>query len=225
MGEEEKKAAALEAVKYVENHMVLGIGTGSTVAPFIEALNDRIQKEKLQLKAAVTSKASEQALDSSVEIIDSSLGQPLDLCVDGADRASSDFYLIKGGGGALLKEKYVAMNAKKNITIVDESKIATPLFGHPLPVEIVQFGHLATINRIEELGFSGTLRSAGSSPFVTEEGHFIFDIALTQKIEDPRKTHNLLKISEGVVETGLFLQTSDIIIVGKNDLSVDVWVK
>ncbi|MCH9811362.1 ribose 5-phosphate isomerase A, partial [bacterium] len=216
MSEEGKRAAASEAVKYVENHTIIGVGTGSTVAPFIEALNERIEKESLRLKAAVTSTASKEALHPSVELIDDNLHEPLDLCVDGADRASKDFYLIKGGGGALLKEKYVAMNAKKNITIVDESKIATPLFGHPLPVEIVQFGYKATIKRINELGFSGSLRTNANAPFITEEGHFIFDIDLAKKIDDPRNMHNLLKLSEGVVETGLFLQTSDIIIIGKN---------
>lgn len=225
MSDKGKKAAAEEAVKYVVNEMVIGIGTGSTVAPFIEALNKRIEKENLTLSAIATSTTSQQALHRSITLLENDLETKIDLCVDGADKASSDFFLIKGGGGALLKEKFVALNASKNITIVDETKIATPLFGHPLPVEIVQFGHSATINKMNDLGFNGTLRLQGPAPFITEEGHFIYDINLTKNIEDPRNMHKLLKMISGVVETGLFLQTSDIIIIGKNDLSVDVWVQ
>jgi len=225
MNENAKKAAALEALKYVENKSVIGIGTGSTVLPFIEGLNERVEKEGLNISAIPTSKRSKDLLHKSIKILDPSLSEKIDLCVDGADKASEDFYLIKGGGGALLKEKFVALSAKKNITIIDETKIATPLFGHPLAVEIVQFGWQMTLNHLKNLGFEGVLRMDKTNPMITENHHFIFDIILKDPIHRPFELHNTLKNLSGVVETGLFLKTSDIIIVGKNDLSVDVWKK
>ncbi len=221
----EKRAAALEAVKYVKNKSVIGIGTGSTVKPFIEALNERVEKENLEISAIATSVQSESFLHKNIKIIDFSLNQAIDLSVDGADKASKDFYLIKGGGGALLREKFVALNSKKNITIIDQSKIATPLFGFPLPVEIVQFGYQSTLNRLKVLGFYGSLRMVGKKPFITDNGNYIYDIDLKEPIINPCTFHMDLKILSGVIETGLFLRTSDIIIIGKNDLSVDVWKK
>lgn len=220
-----KRAAALAAVQYIENHMLIGVGTGSTVKPFIEALNQKIESEGLELSAAVTSLESRDALHKSVQIVDPGLPQVIDITIDGADRASRDFYLIKGGGGALLREKYVALNSKKNITIVDESKIATPLFGHPLPIEIVAFGYQSTLKRLDILGFRGQIRKSGDNIFTTEGGNYIYDIDIEQDIQNPRAMHSSLKTISGVIDTGLFLQTSDIIIIGKNDLTVDVWIK
>ena len=220
-----KTAAANAAVEYIENHMVVGIGTGSTVKPFIEALNKRVETEGMMISAAVTSLESRNALHKSITIIDPSLSQLIDITVDGADRASRDFYIIKGGGGALLREKYVALNSKKNITIIDESKIATPLNGHPLPIEIITFGYESTLKRLDILGFRGKLREADGKTFVTEGGNYIYDIEIKEDIVNPRAMHTSLKGICGVIETGLFLQTSDIIIIGKNDLSVDVWNK
>jgi ribose 5-phosphate isomerase A len=220
-----KIAAANAAVEYIENHMVIGVGTGSTVKPFIEALNKRIESEGLELSAAVTSSESRDALHKSVTIIEPALSQIIDITIDGADRASRDFYLIKGGGGALLREKYVSLNSKKNITIIDESKIASPLNGHPLPVEIVTFGYESTLKRLDILGFRGKLRESDGIIFTTEGGNYIYDIEIKEDILNPRSMHASLKAICGVIETGLFLQTSDIIIIGKNDLSVDVWNK
>lgn len=225
MNEESKKAAALEAVKLVKNHSVIGVGTGSTVKPFIEALNNRVEKEKLNLSAVPTSNESKNALHKDIKVIELTSDTPIDICVDGADRASNDFFLIKGGGGALVREKFVALNASFNITIIDETKISSPLAGFPLPVEIVPFGYNCTIKRLHEKNFSGTLRKTEGKAFVTDNGNYIYDIELKRPINDPILLHAELKAVSGVVETGLFLRTSDIIIIGKNDLSVDVWKK
>lgn len=219
-----KKAAAEKAISYVHDGMVLGIGTGSTVEPFIELLNKRVEKEHLQLKAIATSTASAALLHKNIEIAENDLNIIIDLTVDGADKASNDFYLIKGGGGALLREKLTALNSKMNITIVDESKIASPLFGHPLPVEIIPFGYKSTIDRIKSLGFDGNLRQ-DKKIYQTDNYNYIFDITLSSPISDPKKLHAQLKEIHGVVETGLFLQSSDIIIIGKNTGNVDVWKK
>ncbi len=225
MNEQAKIAAAKEALKYVKDHSVIGIGTGSTVKPFIDLLNQRVERERLTLFAAPTSKISRDALHKCINIINLDLSIPIDLTVDGADRVSTSFDLIKGGGGALLREKYVALNSKMNITIIDETKISSPLGGYPLPVEIVTFGVSATINRLKASGFDGSLRMRGDKPFITDGNNYIYDIDLKGPIIDPEGMHLALKTISGVIETGLFLKTSDIIIIGKNDLSVDVWVK
>jgi ribose 5-phosphate isomerase A len=225
MNENEKKAAALEALKYVKDKSVIGVGTGSTIQPFIEALNEKVEREHLELWAIPTSTKTGLLLHKRIHIIDWSLDQVIDISVDGADKASRDFFLIKGGGGALLREKFVALNSAKNITIIDESKIATPLWSYPLPVEIVPFGYQSTIRRLHAKGFDGSIRMMGDEFFVTDNHNYIFDIDLQTPITDPFERHTTLKAISGVVETGLFLQTSDIIIIGKNNLSVDVWEK
>lgn len=225
MGRDEKKAAALEAIKHVEDKSIIGVGTGSTVKPFIEALNMLVEKQHLEIAAIPTSNQTRLLLHKKIHILDTALNQVIDLTVDGADKVSKDFYLIKGGGGALLREKFVALNSKKNITIIDESKIISPLFGHPLPIEIVVFGYQSTLNRLQALGFNGSLRMVGNKLFITDNGNYIYDIDLKEPIANPSNYHSSLKIISGVVETGLFLRTSDIIIIGKNDLSVDVWKK
>ena len=223
MNETAKETAAQKAAEYIQNHTVIGVGTGSTVRPFILALNERVESEGLILKAAATSLDSRDALSDRIKIIDEALPDQIDICIDGADRASKDFDLIKGGGGALLREKLVALNAKKNITIIDESKIATPLQGFPLPVEIIPFGYKSTLRRLSEAGFSGSLRTKSSQIYMTDGQNYIYDIELKEPLLKPERTHQSLLTITGVIETGLFLQTSDIIIIGKNDGSVDVW--
>jgi ribose 5-phosphate isomerase A len=225
MNELAKKAAALNALTYVTNNSVLGIGSGSTVAIFIDLLNRRVENEGLTLSAAPTSNFSKDALHKSIRIIEMDLSTPIDLTVDGADRVSSDFDLIKGGGGALLREKFVALSSKVNLTIIDEAKISSPLGGFSLPVEIVPFGSAATIKRLKTAGFHGSVRMLGDNPFITDGYNYIYDIDLKGPIINPKGMHLLLKSISGVIETGLFLQTSDRIIIGKNDLSVDVWIK
>ncbi|MCH9620678.1 MAG: Ribose-5-phosphate isomerase A [Chlamydiia bacterium] len=223
MNKTAKETAAQKAAEYIKDQMVIGVGTGSTVKPFIEILNKRVEDEGLCLKAVATSIESKNSLHTNIELISEALVDQIDITVDGADKASGDFYLIKGGGGALLREKFVALNSKLNITIIDESKIASPLADHPLPVEIIPFGFKATIKRLEDGGFIGKLRMNGKKPYTTDNQNFIYDIDIQKPIESPESMHKSLKSFSGIVETGLFLQTSDIIIIGKNDLSVDVW--
>lgn len=223
MNNTSKTIAAAKAAEYIKDGMIVGIGTGSTVKPLIEIINERVETQNLQIKAVATSIESKHALHPKIEYLDESLEFQCDICIDGADKASKEFDLIKGGGGALLREKLVAINSKFNITIVDESKIASPLSDHPLPVEIVAFGHKSTIQRLESAGFTGSLRGITSTPFHTDNHNYIYDIELNEPLLNPQETHAQLKAITGVVETGLFLKTSDIIIIGKNDHSVDVW--
>lgn len=223
MNEKKKKSAAQEAIKYVKNHSIIGVGTGSTVKPFIDLLNKLVEEQHLKLSAIPTSEESKNALHKSIKIEDLSLTKQIDLTIDGADKVTKDFHLIKGGGGALLREKYVALNSKFNLTIVDDSKLVPSLSNHPLPIEIVPFGYAQTIKRLKDNGFEGNLRIKNNKTFVTDNGNYIYDIDIKTNIDDPEKMHHTLKGLSGVIETGLFLKTSDIIIIGKNDNCVDVW--
>ena len=225
MNDEKKLSAAKEAIKYIKDGMVIGIGTGSTVKPFIDLLNREVTENGLKISAIPTSDASKDALHKSIKVLDNDLSVTSDLSIDGADKISRDFYLIKGGGGALLREKYVALNTKVNITIADDSKIVPSLRDHPLPIEIVPFGYLHTIKGLVNKGFTGSLRKKDGSTFITDGGNYIYDIDLKEPISDPENMHYTLKGLTGVIETGLFLRTSEIIIIGKNKESVEVWKK
>jgi ribose 5-phosphate isomerase A len=225
MNEDKKISAAKEALKYIKTNSIIGIGTGSTVKPFITLLNDLVETKHLKIACIPTSEESRKALHKNIEIVSEDLSVQIDLTIDGADQVSFDNYLIKGGGGALLREKFVAINSLINITIVDDSKVTKILNGPLLPVEIIPFGYKSTINRLQSIGFNGLIRIKGEKIYKTDNGNYIFDINLKSPILDPLSTHNLLKSISGVIETGLFLQTSDIIIIGKNKDSVDVWIK
>ena len=160
--------------------------------------------------------------------IDESIDVEIDITFDGADRADKNsFCLIKGGGGALLREKLVATRSKRNIMLVDETKLTSPLSGFPLPVEIVQFGYQSTVERLELQGFSGMLRKEEGSDKIaqSDNGNYIFDINLKTAIVEPKATHKILKQTLGVIETGLFCDTASAIYVGKSDGTVQILEK
>jgi ribose 5-phosphate isomerase A len=205
----EKQLAAKEAVKLVKNGMIIGLGSGSTSKCFIEELIQKVQKEGLQIKCIATSNFSKNLAEKHIPFIDDNLEIPIDITFDGADKIDlKTFHLIKGGGGALLREKLVAKNSRQNVILVDQSKISTPLYGFPLPVEIVKFGYRSTIKRIEKLGYRGSIRIKDGSYALTDNGNYTYDIDLMEPIENAPKTHLELKQLLGVVETGLFLDTA-----------------
>lgn len=207
----EKQAVAKEALQFVKDGMIIGVGSGSTSEYFIKelcALNPDIQ-------CVATSLQSQRLLQDHFPIVNESLDTAIDITFDGADKIDlKNFCLIKGGGGALLREKLVALRSKKNIVLVDQSKLASPLFDHPLPLEIVQFGHLSTISRLKSLKFNGSLRTRANKPVLSDNQNFIFDIDLQDPIVDPTSLHNQLKAITGVVETGLFINTGSMAIIG-----------
>lgn len=221
-----KQLAAIKALNFVSNGMRLGIGTGSTVGYFIQALKEKVEKEKWTLYAAYSSEKSKY-LSASKRIIsiDNSLDSPLDLYVDGADEIDEFFHMIKGGGKALLREKIVATASGKNmIVIVDESKLSKKLGRHPLPVEIIPFGYKSTIQRIEKEGLSGKLRlNDKNEPDLTDNGNYLFDLTFHSPIENPKSLHFLLKQILGVVETGVFFDLAKIVLVGRKDGSVQIY--
>ncbi len=224
-----KRAAALRAMDYVEPGMRLGLGTGSTAAWFVELLGRRVREEKLDVIGVPTSvRTGELAETVGVRLTTLDDAGWLDLTVDGADEFDDDLNLIKGGGGALLQEKIVAMASNRVIILADPSKKVETLGTFPLPVEIVPFAWETTKAIVEEKleghdvgGRVATLRLRRDEPFITDEGHFIIDLHL-KSIRDPRKLALMLNQVPGVVENGLFIDIADAVIVGRGDGDAEV---
>ena len=218
-----KRAAALRALEYVEPGMKLGLGTGSTAAIFIELLGAKV-KAGLDVVCVPTSEATAtqaRALGIKLTTLDD---EPiLDLTIDGADELDGDLRLVKGGGGALLREKIVAVASDRLMIIADSSKLVAHLGAYPIPVEIVRFGLASTKRIIEELasdiGCEGcvTLRLAkDGQPFATDSGNVILDCAFGP-LHDPEALDDVLRQIPGVVENGLFLGICDTAIIGGPD--------
>mgnify|MGYP001168745608 FL=1 len=207
--DEQKKAAALEALKLVKSGMNLGLGTGSTANHFIRGLGEQV-KQGLEVKGVPTSKATaDRAKELGIPL--TTLGEHpfLDLCIDGADEFDPELRLIKGGGGALLIEKIVATSAKEVVIITDESKRVKVLGQFPLPIEVVNMGIKATAWKIERvfrmLGMNPkmTLRARDGQMFRTDMGNAIIDAACGE-IKEPERLEVMLNNIPGVVNNGLF---------------------
>jgi ribose 5-phosphate isomerase A len=207
----QKRAAAARALDYVRSGMRLGLGTGSTAAHFVDLLAERV-KGGLKIVGVPTSDATRaQAERLGVPLTTLDREPELDLTVDGADEIDPSLDLIKGGGGALLREKIVAAASREMIVIADESKYVQRLGRFPLPIEVVDFGVPAVQRSIERAlaaeGCAGSLqlrRKADGHVFVTDQGHFILDAALSA-IPDGRALARRLAEVAGVVEHGLFI--------------------
>jgi ribose 5-phosphate isomerase A len=206
-----KRAAAIRALDYVEPGMRLGLGTGSTARHFVELLGERV-RGGLGIVGVPTSEATRADAEKfGVPLTTLDETPALDLTVDGADEIGPGLAVIKGGGGALLREKIVASASRRMIVIADYAK-AVPVLGRfPLPVEVVPFGLAATCRSVEaairEAGCNGPLalrRDKAGHPFVTDGGHFIVDAALGE-IRDPARLASRLVAVPGVVEHGLFI--------------------
>ncbi len=210
-----KRAAALKAVEYVKDGMVVGLGTGSTAKHMVLALGEKV-KAGMRLRGVPTSQETAAlAKQSGITLIDSNNRWVIDVAIDGADQVDPGFNLIKGGGGALLKEKIVAASANMFIVLVDYTKQVPVLGGSfPLPIEVIPFGWGSTAREIETLTKSRVvLRERNGSPFKTEAGNLIVDVHLAQ-IDQPRNLEIALNQIPGVVETGLFVGRTDLLIVG-----------
>ena len=210
-----KKSAALKALDFVHDGMVVGLGTGSTAKYLVIALGEKV-RAGMQLRAVPTSQeTSTLAAQSGITLIDSDNRWEIDVAIDGADQVDPGLNLIKGGGGALLKEKIVAASAKQFIVLVDYTKLVPVLGGSfPLPVEVVPFGWGSTAREIERLtGSRVVLRERNGSLFKTEAGNVIVDVHLAE-IDNPQDLETALNQIPGVVETGLFVDRTNILIVG-----------
>jgi len=210
-----KKSAALKALDFVRDGMVVGLGTGSTATHLVIALGEKV-RSGMKLRAVPTSKETAiLAAQSGITLIDSENRWEIDVAIDGADQVDPGLNLIKGGGGALLKEKIVAASAKQFIVLVDYTKRVPVLGGaFPLPIEVIPFGWGSTAREIERLtGSRVVLRERNGSPFKTESGNLIVDVHLA-RINNPRDLETALNQIPGVVETGLFVDRTNVLIVG-----------
>ncbi|MBO0903935.1 ribose-5-phosphate isomerase RpiA [Jiella sonneratiae] len=220
--EELKRAAAEAALDFVEDKMALGIGTGTTAEAFVRALAQRV-RGGLKVTGVATSERTERLCQElSIPMATLETLPRLDLTVDGADEIDPGLRLLKGGGGALLREKIVAKASKRMIVVADAAKLVDELGAFPLPIEINGFGMVATYLAIQEateaLGLSGdlTLRRRGEEPFITDSGHLILD-ADFGRIPDPQALSRALHEVPGVVEHGLFLGLASDALVASSD--------
>lgn len=218
-----KKAAGYAAADFVKDGMIVGLGSGTTAAFFIERLIEYC-KEGLSIMAVATSSKSEAlARNGGIPQIDINSLSAIDLTIDGADEIDKNKCMIKGGGGALLREKIVASMSKEMVVIVDEHKLVDHLGRFPLPIEIVPFAYPATIHRINQLGHSGKLRvDASGEYFVTDNHNYIYDIHFNESIHDPEELHHRLREIVGVVESGLFIHLAGPIVIGHKDGKVEI---
>ena len=211
-----KKACGYRAADMIENSMKVGIGTGSTVFFFIERLLQRCN-EGLKIEAAFSSNRSQElATHPNIHHIDSFTN--LDITVDGADEIDPKHNMIKGGGGALFREKVLASSSTKMCVIVDETKCVQALGKFKLPVEISSFAHDATITKIK---MPGEIRTQDGKPYLTDNNNYIYDIHLSEPLTDPKPLHAKLIDTIGVLETGLFFNLPTTLIVGKSDGTID----
>ena len=214
-----KKNAALEAVKHVRDGFVVGLGSGSTAAYAIEEIGARIKREKLRVSGVPTShQAFTLAVEHGIPVTTLEEHPTLDLAIDGADQIDRDLNLIKGMGGALLREKIVASASKRFIVIADESKKVRVLGegGQPIPVEVVPFAAKPVMLRLKKMGAAPVLREGKRKvgPVVTDNGNFIVD-ADFRLVREPFELERKLKAVPGVVETGLFVKMTQMAYIGK----------
>lgn len=219
-----KKIAAEKAAGFVEDSMIVGLGTGSTVFHAIHKLGEMV-RNGLQIKTVSSSVQSEKiARELNIPSVDFAGISAIDIYIDGADEVDENHCLIKGGGGALLREKIIAFHSRRFIVVADESKLVKQLGKFPLPVEIVPFALSLTLPKISGLGAEIVVRRKDGKYFITDNGNLIADCHF-QNIHDPEQLNQRLHNIPGVVETGIFQNTLvSEVVVGYNDGSVQVFV-
>jgi len=218
--EEAKRKAALEAVKHVKDHSVVGLGSGTTIAYAIEAIGEKIRLEHLDVKGIPTSyQALQLAVKNGIPLTTLEEHPEIDLTIDGADQVDPNLNLIKGLGAALMREKIVASASKNNIIVVDQSKKVKVLGEkmQPVPIEVLPFASAHVKRKIAVIGGSAVLREAKGKlgPLITDNGNMVLDAAFGE-IYDPTVLGIKLKMIPGVLETGLFVGMADIVYSGSS---------
>ena len=224
-----KFVAAKQATEYVESGMKVGLGTGSTAAWLVQCLGEMVREEGLKIQGVPTSnRTAKLAREVGIDVITLDEAKWLDVTIDGTDEYDHELNLIKGGGGAHLREKVVATASDRMIVIADATKKVDTLGAFPLPIEVIPFGFPVTQNLIEEmltgvdvLGRDIVQRMQGDQPYVTDEGNYILDLHL-KHIGNPRQLSLVINQIPGVVENGLFIDICDVVIVGHGDGKVTV---
>ena len=216
--QEPKLKAALEAIKHVQDGVVVGLGSGSTAAFAIEAIGNRIKAEKLRILGVPTSsQAFGLAVECGIPITTLDEHPQVDVTIDGADQLTPELYLIKGGGAALAREKIVAAASNLNIIIADDKKRVKQLGlgGQAVPVEVLPFALSLAKKRITDLGGKPIVRECKGKlgPIITDNGNAILDVDFGI-VTDPLDLHVKVKMIPGVVETGFFVDLADIAYIG-----------
>lgn len=211
--DQEKEAAARAGLRFVKDGQVVGLGTGSTAAFFIQMLGEQV-KQGLRIRGIPTSvRSGELAASLGIPLITLDECQEIDVTVDGADEVDPQLRLIKGGGGALLREKIVASASKQVVIVADATKRVPVLGTFPLPVEVIKFSQALVAKRIEALGAKVSLRrNADGTPYRTDENNYILDCHFGQ-IRDADGLANELSDMPGAVEHGLFIGLASVVLV------------
>lgn len=207
MYEQEKKMLAEAAIKQVKNGMILGLGTGSTTRSFIDALGEWVKAGGEVQGVATSNETVEQAKRLNIPLLSLEEATHIDLVIDGIDQIDPRFRVLKGGGGALFREKVVALMSREILYLADASKFVHHLTG-PLPVEIDAFARPYVERYLRDKQLDVTLREHEGKPFVTDGGHLILDVDL-ERVQDVRHLAQELKSLTGVLETGYFERQPD----------------
>ncbi|MEW6323842.1 MAG: ribose-5-phosphate isomerase RpiA [Nitrospirota bacterium] len=219
-----KAAAGRRAAEFVADGMIVGLGTGSTADYAIRRLAERVNMEGLRMRGIATSLRTELlAKELLIPVIDVNGVHRIDLTIDGADEIDRSFNMIKGGGGALLREKVVARASRLEIIVIDQAKLVDRLGARwPVPTEVVPFGWTQAARALRELGCEPKLRgSSGHQPFQTDNGNYVLDLHFS-RIDDPAGLERRINSVPGVVDCGLFIDLAHRLIVGHPDGRCDV---
>ena len=223
--DQEKQAAARASLRFINDGDIVGLGTGSTVYYTLQFIGEQV-RQGLKILGIATSKQTEKiAADLGIPLTTLDEHQNIDVDIDGADEIDPQMSLIKGGGGAFLREKIVASAAKKLVIVADSTKQVSVLGKVPVPVEVVPFAQALVAKEIKSLGASVQLRqNKNGKVYVTDESHHILDCNFGQ-IADPRGLERELEDIPGVLGHGLFVGMADVVLVGKDDSVVDLRAK
>jgi ribose 5-phosphate isomerase A len=223
----EKQVAAARAVSYIQDGMQVGLGSGSTSAAAVRLLAERIKNEGLKIVGVPTSSATRAlAIELGVPLAKDLSVFQLDIAIDGADEATRNGWLIKGGGGALLQEKIVAAAAKRFVVMIDSTKLVERLGKFALPVEVFQLGYRNIVRKLEALGAEVKLRTAkDDSPFVSDEGNYLLDCRFpAERYLDPQPLADEIRSLPGVADHGFFLGMTDTLVIGRGDRAEEIAV-
>ena len=215
--EELKEQAGIAACDFVKDGMKLGLGTGSTVRYTVLELGRRMKQEGLEIVGVPTSESTRELAESlDIPLIPLAEAGMLDLVIDGADEFDPDYNLIKGGGGALTREKIVAQSSNGMVVVADDSKQVETLGSFDLPIEVLPFEWKRTMDRVAEICSGPVVRRGGDKPFISDNGGYILDCSFGSTITNPSELESALLDIAGVVEVGLFVGICDAVVMASN---------